>query len=79
MNENKYRIIVLASGEEVYASNNMRYDTPEAAAEAAAELASRWFAVRAYTVISAELAPDRGSYWSPELVTAEALFPIRQC
>lgn len=76
----QYRIAVSADSSGSFAGNGIRFNTPELAREDAADLASRWYLVRAYTVIPAELAPDvGGSYWSPELVKREAIGGIVQC
>ena len=72
----KYMVVVKANSE-TYATNAMRYGTPEEAMTAACELAARWLLVDSYAVVPSDTAPDSGKhYWTRSAIEKAAIGSI---
>lgn len=69
----KYRVAVLADNGNLYAANMLTFETETEAETYARDLWSRWTAVRSWGVIPIDLKPDSGSYWTSDLIEAEAV------
>lgn len=60
----KFRADVQGTGENVWSSNGLEFDTPEAAEKYARDLGSRWTGIESYRVVP--VSTPRGETVKPE-------------
>ncbi len=68
----KFRIVARDSSA-TFAKNGIKFENPESAKQYGIDLACRWTALRSFAVVSVDLDPDSGGYYSRELLEKEAL------
>jgi len=70
--EGKYMAVVRDSSL-TFATNALRFDTPESARHYADDLCNRWLAMTSYAVIPADTPRDNNNYWTEEIVSKVAI------